>query len=110
MNPEEGQLRPQIMDLFGLRVVVKGLEDKTQRLQAYERAHRYLENPWQIKQEFTDETQLARQEIQAAREILPAIKISRQLTTRVLDLIHALKIDSLRAEITLFEAARAFTA
>jgi magnesium chelatase subunit I len=37
MNPEEGHLRPQIMDRFGLRVVVKGLETKEDRLEAYQR-------------------------------------------------------------------------
>src|SRR4030066_604379 len=47
MNPEEGRLRPQIMDRFGLRIVVKGLKDTNQRLEAYQRVQAYLTNPWQ---------------------------------------------------------------
>jgi len=110
MNPEEGRLRPQIMDRFGLRIVVKGLENKNQRLEAYKRVHRYLENPRKVAQEYRDETKLALAEIQTARELLPEVNIPIKLSRQVLELIRSLSIDSLRAEITLFEALRAFAA
>ena len=42
MNPEEGQLRPQILDRFGLRVIVRGLEDREERLEAYQRSVEFL--------------------------------------------------------------------
>jgi magnesium chelatase subunit I len=110
MNPEEGRLRPQIMDRFGLRIVVKGLEDKNQRLEAYKRVQAYLSNPRKVMLEYDDETRTAQAEVQLARDLLPEVKIPDRISTQGLDLIRTLKIDSLRAEITLFEAIRALAA
>jgi magnesium chelatase subunit I len=110
MNPEEGRLRPQIMDRFGLRIVVKGLNDTTQRLEAYQRVQSYLLNPRRVILEYNSETQIAQSEIQLARDILPKVKIPGNVSNLALELIHQLKIDSLRAEVTLFEAARAYAA
>src|SRR5690606_1932017 len=45
MNPEEGRLRPQIMDRFGLRVAVRGLIESEPRLEVYKRVKEYRENP-----------------------------------------------------------------
>ncbi len=110
MNPEEGRLRPQIMDRFGLRVVVRGLDDKNQRLEAYRRVRTYLAHPRKVLMEYGDETRLAQAEVQLARELLPEVKIPERMSDQGLELIRSLKIDSLRAEITLFEAIRAFAA
>jgi magnesium chelatase subunit I len=110
MNPEEGRLRPQIMDRFGLRVVVSGLVDENQRREAYRRVQEYLTNPRKVTLEYADDTMIAQAEIQIARDMLPKVKIPQKVIKQGLDLIHTLKIDSLRAEITLFEATRAYTA
>jgi len=110
MNPEEGRLRPQIMDRFGLRIVVKGLQDTNQRFEVYQRVQSYLANPRKVIQEYYSETQIAQTEIQMARDILPNVKIPENVSNLTLELIHKLKIDSLRAEVTLFEGARAFAA
>jgi magnesium chelatase subunit I len=110
MNPEEGRLRPQIMDRFGLRLVVRGLDDIHQRLEAFNRVHAYLSNPRQVMQEYIDETKIAQAEIQIARDILPDVKIPERVSRHGLDLIQQLNIDSLRAEITLFESCRALAA
>ena len=110
MNPEEGNLRPQILDRFGLRVIVKGLEDPQERLLAYQRVKEYRANPRQLIASFSQDTEYARDEIQAARDILPDVEIPPQVASTAIDWIHQLKIDSLRAEITLLEASRAFAA
>ena len=110
MNPEEGRLRPQIMDRFGLRIVVKGLTDTDQRLEAYKRVQTYLVNPRHLIHEYYNDTEIAEAEIQIARDRLPNVKIPDWVSDLVLDLVHELKIDSLRAEVTLFEAAKAFAA
>ncbi len=107
MNPEEGRLRPQILDRFGLRVIVRGLKDRTQRLEAYRRAQAYLTNPRQVAREFAPSTALAQEDIQIAREVLPQVELPDDVAALGLELIERLNIDSLRAEITLFEAARA---
>jgi magnesium chelatase subunit I len=110
MNPEEGGLRPQIMDRFGLRIIVRGLQDTHERLEAYKRVRAYTENPRLIIEQFKDETAQARQDIQEARRLLPHVELPTDLAHACIKVIQNLKIDSLRAEINLFEAARAYAA
>lgn len=110
MNPEEGRLRPQIMDRFGLRVVVRGLGEPHERLEAYRRALAYQVNPRRTIAEYAEETALLRQEIQAARQALEQVILPDAVAQQGLEIVRALQIDSLRAEITLFEAARAYAA
>ncbi len=110
MNPEEGRLRPQIQDRFGLRLVVNGLSDPDERLEAYRRVRAYKANPRQLIAQFSPETEQARQEIQEARQLLSQVELPEPVARQGLALVDRLKIDSLRAEITLFEAARAYAA
>lgn len=110
MNPEEGDLRPQIMDRFGLRVVVQGLTEAAQRLEAYHRTRAYLNNPRETIASFADATQIAVEEIASAKALLPQVQIPVNVAQAGINLVQDLKIDTLRAEITLFEAARAFAA
>jgi magnesium chelatase subunit I len=107
MNPEEGRLRPQILDRFGLRVVVRGLEDPRRRLEAYQRAMAFRKNPRAFLNAYADLTEQTRLELQGARDQMAEVRISRRTENFALKIIQELKIDSLRAEITLFEAARA---
>lgn len=110
MNPEEGNLRPQIMDRFGLRVIVHGLEDPAERVEAYQRSRAYRVNPRAAVAQFQPETLLARDEIQSARNLLERVEIPPAVTQAGTALIQEMHIDSLRAEITLFESARALAA
>jgi magnesium chelatase subunit I len=109
MNPEEGKLRPQIMDRFGLRVMVRGLEDDSDRLEAYRRVQTYLANPRTMISLYADEIAAAGQEIQVARERLKQVEIPDKVARPAIKLVQDMNIDSLRAEITWFESARAFT-
>ena len=109
MNPEEGRLRPQIMDRFGLRVIVRGLPEQAERLQAYQHVHAYQSNPRRMAAQFAAETAQAQQEIQVARDLLSQVVLPEEVAKLGLMLVERLQIDSLRAEITLFEAARAHT-
>jgi magnesium chelatase subunit I len=110
MNPEEGRLRPQIMDRFGLRVVVLGLHERAERLEAYQRVQAYQINPRRTVAEYAFETEVLKNDIQSARDALPQVKLGEAVAQQGLTIIQQLKIDSLRAEITLFEAARAYAA
>ncbi len=110
MNPEEGKLRPQILDRFGLRVIVRGLDSAKERLEAYRRVQAYLANPRAMINAYTDEIALAREELQAAKKTLPHVQLPDDLATHAIELIQKMGIDSLRAEITWFEAARAYAA
>ena len=110
MNPEEGGLRPQILDRFGLRVVVRGLTEAQDRLEAYRRSTAYRRGPQHFSREYAETTQLLREEIEAARNKLASIRLRGNAETYGLNLVQALGIDSLRAEISLFESAKAYAA
>jgi magnesium chelatase subunit I len=110
MNPEEGRLRPQILDRFGLRVIVKGLEKPSERLEAYRRVQAYLANPRLMIAQFADEIRAASEEIQAARQRLREVTIPDNIAKPAIELVQKMGIDSLRAEITWFESARAHAA
>lgn len=110
MNPEEGRLRPQLMDRFGLRAVVGGLIDPALRYQAYEQAIAYQRDPEMLAALYAESTLALAAEIQQARQRLPQVRVGDQARELGLKLVQALQIDSNRAEITLFEAARAHAA
>jgi magnesium chelatase subunit I len=110
MNPEEGRLRPQIMDRFGLRVIVRGLEDPVERLEAYRRVQAYLSNPRGMASIYGNEMVAAAAEIQSARTQLPKVSLPDKVAQPAIKLVQKMGIDSLRAEITWFEAARAYAA
>jgi magnesium chelatase subunit I len=110
MNPEEGKLRPQILDRFGLRIVVRGLETAGERLEAYRRVQAYLTNPRALINLYAEEIGLAASELQEARKRLRLVRLPDALANEAIELIQKMGIDSLRAEITWFEAARAYAA
>lgn len=110
MNPEEGRLRPQILDRFGLRVNVRGLMTHQERLEVYNRVRMYRETPTRFLREWEPATTATRDEIILARELLKETSISHEALDLGLSLVQKLDIDSHRAEYTMFEAARAHAA
>lgn len=110
MNPEEGRLRPQIMDRFGLRVPVRGLTDPQDRLEVYQRVREYREDPRGFAAKWADVTNDTRELVGAARELLKQTVIHDDAIELGLRLVNDLDVDSHRAEYTMFEAARAHAA
>ncbi|MBN1286877.1 MAG: ATP-binding protein [Anaerolineae bacterium] len=110
MNPEEGGLRPQIMDRFGLRVTVRGLTDPAARLEVYRRVQRYKQSRARFAAEWYEVTEAAREEVSLARELLKTVTLTQPAIDMGLELIRSLGIDSHRTEIAMFEAARAHAA
>jgi magnesium chelatase subunit I len=110
MNPEEGHLRPQIQDRFGLRVLVRGAADPEELLEIYRRAVAYRTKPYKFVQDWMLETETAASEIAEARKRLSKVTLPDIVLVAGLQWIEALKIDSHRAEMTLFEAGRAYAA
>jgi len=110
MNPEEGNLRPQIQDRFGLRVLVRGASDSAERLEIYRRAKTYKDKPYKFVLDWAAETDAAAFEVAEARKRLSRVVFGQGVEAEGLRWIEQLKIDSHRAEMTLFEAARALAA
>ncbi len=110
MNPEEGRLRPQILDRFGLRVNVRGLTAKVDRLEVYHRVRLYRQHPARFIREWEMATAETREDVILARELLKETTIAEEALEVGLTLVQDLDIDSHRAEYTMFEAARAHAA
>jgi magnesium chelatase subunit I len=110
MNPEEGALRPQIHDRFGLRVLVDGLQDGQDRLEVYRRVRVFREHPHQLAALVAEDTMAFSHEISQAKNLLAKVGIAPDAERLVLDMVEELGISSHRAEITTLEAARAHAA
>jgi magnesium chelatase subunit I len=107
MNPEEGNLRPQIMDRFGLRVVVSGLTDVEERREVARRVQAFADNRYEFAARLAEATTQVAQDIDAARERLPQVDVAPEAEGAALELVSQLHIQSLRAEIVMLQAARA---
>jgi magnesium chelatase subunit I len=91
-------------------LIVQGLDNLDERLEAYRRVQSYQHNPRHMANLYMPVTEMAREEIQLARALLPEVQLSDSVAQMGLELVRQMQIDSLRAEITMFEAARAYTA
>ncbi len=110
MNPEEGSLRPQIYDRFGLRVFVRGIQEPEYRLEIYRRSIAYKNKPYKFVKDWAVETAEAAVEVAEARKRLPKVGFEKDVEAEGLRWIQMLRIDSHRAEMSLFEAGRAYAA
>jgi magnesium chelatase subunit I len=107
MNPEEGELRPQILDRFGLRVWVAPIQDQEQRLELYRRVRDFRADPELFRKRYAVELIQVGEEIAAAREVLPYVTIAADAEKYAVRCVEQLQVPSHRAEIALLEAARA---
>jgi magnesium chelatase subunit I len=110
MNPEEGALRPQIQDRFGLRVLVNGLEIPEERLEVYRRVHAFREHPHWLTAALAEDTISFGKDIERARNLLRRVELAPDAEKLALRMIEEMQISSHRAEITTLEAARAYAA
>jgi magnesium chelatase subunit I len=108
MNPEEGALRPQIMDRIGLRVNVAPRTSPDERLEIAQRVRRYRSDPPGFLSTYEPQTSRAAESIQRAREALKQTDLTPEAERLAVSLTLELGVGSHRAEIVLMEAARAY--
>ena len=106
-NPEEGELRPQLLDRFGLSVEVRTPEDLAARIDVVRRRDAFERDPAAFAEKYRKEESRVRRRIVAARERLPATQVPDATVERAARLCMHLGTDGLRAELTLIRAARA---
>jgi magnesium chelatase subunit I len=109
-NPEEGELRPQLLDRFGLSVEVRTPSDLATRIEVIKRRDAYERDPAAFAERWAKEEQRTRKRITQARERLPEVKVADALLEKAAALCMALGTDGLRGELTLMRAARALAA
>jgi len=110
MNPEEGELRPQLLDRFGLAVDVSGIPDPAERAEIVKRRIRYEADPATFAAEWELEEEAERARIQAAIALLASIHLSDRMLELITRLCAELQVDGLRADIVIYKAALALAA
>jgi magnesium chelatase subunit I len=105
-NPEEGELRPQLLDRFGLSVEVKTPTELEQRVQVIKRRDEYERNNSGFIAKWKRQDATLRRRIVDARKRLLTIKVSESILKAAAKLCMQLGTDGLRAELTLIRAAR----
>ncbi|MDX8353184.1 magnesium chelatase ATPase subunit I [Cognatiyoonia sp. IB215182] len=109
-NPEEGELRPQLLDRFGLSVEVASPTDITERVEVIKRRDAFENDNAAFMLRWQAEDAAIRERILTARKALGALKTSDKVLQDVAALCLALGSDGLRGELTLLKAARAYAA
>jgi magnesium chelatase subunit I len=110
MNPEEGELRPQITDRIGLRVFIAAENDRAQRLEIYRRNARFARDPHGFAAEYSRATASYRTRLARAIKLLPDVGVSEAAERVAIEGVTRLGIDSHRTEIVTLEAAAALAA
>ena len=106
-NPEEGELRPQLLDRFGLSVEVQTPADISQRIEIIKRREAFEADPLGFAKKWQRQNSRLRNRILKARDDLPTISTSDSVLTLIAEICIALGTDGLRGELTLIKAARA---
>jgi magnesium chelatase subunit I len=109
-NPEEGELRPQLLDRFGLSVEVSTPRDLAERIEVVKRRDAYDRDRPAFLARFAEAEAAQRAAITAARARLPAVACPDAMLEKAARLCLALGADGLRGELTLLRAARALAA
>ncbi len=110
MNPEEGDLRPQLLDRFGLCVTVKGIGDLDQRDELLRRWEAFEAGPGRFRAQWNrEETRLSKRIIQA-RKLLPKVKAGDGIIRSITDLAIRMGVDGHRADLVILKAAKTHAA
>ncbi|QLH70608.1 magnesium chelatase ATPase subunit I [Rhodopseudomonas palustris] len=109
-NPEEGELRPQLLDRFGMSVEVKTPDTLPERIEVVRRRDSFENDPAAFVADWSKEEAKLRRKISQAKERLPEVTVSDAALERAAKLCMTLGTDGLRGELTLMRAARALAA
>ncbi|KAB0680433.1 magnesium chelatase ATPase subunit I [Aureimonas leprariae] len=109
-NPEEGELRPQLLDRFGLSVEVASPGDVATRVEVVKRRDAFDRDPRAFAESWKRKDAALRARIGKARDALSSVATSDAVLEQAAALCLALGVDGLRGELTLVRAARALTA
>jgi magnesium chelatase subunit I len=110
MNPEEGELRPQLLDRFGLCVTVRGSFDLEQRVEVVERRVAFDEHPEEFAARWQGESEQLARRMETAMALYPQVTISRRLITDISATCLDLGVDGHRGDIIMMKTAKTLAA
>jgi len=106
MNPEEGELRPQLLDRFGLCVSITGINDPAKRVEIIMNRAHFEEDPIDMTEKWKPKDQELAEKIIQAKAILPQVSISRELLLRIANISIALDVDGHRSDLIMMKASK----
>lgn len=107
MNPEEGDLRPQLLDRFALSVEVRGIDEAAERMDVIERHIEYEEDAEAFRRQWMPEEQALSERIAEARKIVDDVQYTRRDLYTIASLTSNLHVDGHRADLVILKVARA---
>ena len=107
MNPEEGDLRPQLLDRLSMSVTIVGVQDETKRVEIIKRNIEFVNNPTEFVKKYEQSQKELRERIIEARKRLSSVNISDELMYTIAKLNTKLSIDGHRPDIIIAMAAKA---
>ncbi|MFB2772513.1 magnesium chelatase ATPase subunit I [Pelatocladus sp. BLCC-F211] len=109
-NPEEGELRPQLLDRFGMHAEIHTVKEPTLRVQIVEQRSEFDQNPPVFVEKYQSQQQELQQRIIKAQELLPSVNLDYDLRVKISEVCSELDVDGLRGDIVTNRAAKALTA
>ena len=109
-NPEEGELRPQLLDRFGMHAEIRTVKDPVLRVKIVEERTSFDLNPQQWIDKYKNEQEAITKRITDAQKLLPKIEIDYNLRVKISEVCSILDVDGLRGDIVTNRAAKAFAA
>ncbi|HEX2916630.1 MAG TPA: magnesium chelatase ATPase subunit I [Chloroflexia bacterium] len=109
-NPEEGDLRPQLLDRFGLHARIVTILDLHQRVEIVKRRQAFEHSPATFMADWQPEQERLRDQIKKAQRLLPQVQIPQEVLLKIAELCLALGIDGHRGELTIARASTALAA
>ena len=110
MNPEEGDLRPQLLDRFALSVEIRGILDRRQRVQIMERNLSFEADPEAFRKEWLPKEKELSGQIAQARHLVNRVRYSSRDLLIIADLTTKMQVDGHRADLVILKASRAHAA
>jgi Mg-chelatase subunit ChlI len=110
MNPEEGDLRPQLLDRFALSVEIHGLQSPADRMAIMERTLAFEADPDGFRAQWMPKESELSEEIEKGRELVDNVEYSRRDLLSIAALTSSLQVDGHRADLVILKAARAHAA
>lgn len=107
MNPEEGDLRPQLLDRFAFSVDITGIRDARERVQIMEYNIAFETDPDEFRKQFVEKEEELSHKIEQARKLVEKVKYSRRDLLSIAALTSSLNVDGHRADLVILKAARA---
>lgn len=105
MNPEEGELRPQILDRLALSVEAKTITNESERVQVIKRNLLFETDPVSFTNTFVQDQQALKQKIEQAKKILPDVTISDSLLSAIASACAKLEVDGMRPDVIITKTA-----